>query len=493
MYDTGLGPAEVNRYLANLNINGMSQSAFKKREKEVYEPIRKVAQNPLDTSLEEEKSKSPVIEDSENGEDVSLVTVKYDMGWQKRGSGRKYDSKSGVGTMIGDQTGKVVGRGIRSSDCRACTFWEAKNVEPQEHKCTRNWFGSAKGMEPDVGARLIEDIETKNCQVSTVIMDDDTTTMARIRRTVQHPIQKLSDTNHIKSQFNNKLWNLKNTFKNDLTKPAITHLNTSRCFSCALYSNKNDQESMGNDLQAIVPHLYKEHDLCNQKWCSYKRNPNKYKPTVSLNSLPLRQKLAEIIGEYTSGDNIKKISPCASTKEVYEECGLSPGKITEKSSEKLTDKRKYQNDYKNSAVNKRRKLFRKQIIKEKETVVEIKEGDTYKKSIDLEHPTLIDIDFISDPVTTPNTLLDTFDVKIDNMSVVYFDLETTSLANDCDIIQISAIEKSSEFNQYITPSQCISRQASSVTGLSVWNNILVHYGQRVDQCISQKAFQNFIC
>ncbi|CAG2231214.1 unnamed protein product [Mytilus edulis] len=79
------------------------------------------------------------------------------------------------------------------------------------------------------------------------------------------------------------------------------------------------------------------------------------------------------------------------------------------------------------------------------------------------------------------------------MSVVYFDLETTSLANDCDIIQISAIEKSSEFNQYITPSQCISRQASSVTGLSVWNNTLVYYGQRVDQCIPQKAFQNFIC
>ncbi|CAC5377710.1 unnamed protein product [Mytilus coruscus] len=121
----------------------------------------------------------------------------------------------------------------------------------------------------------------------------------------------------------------------------------------------------------------------------------------------------------------------------------------------------------------------------------MREGDTYKKSIDLEHPTLIDSDFISDPVTTPS--LDTFDVNIDNMSIVYFDLETTSLANDCDIIQISAIEKSSEFNQYITPSQCISRQASSVTGLSAWNNILVHYGQRVDQCIPEKAFQNFIC
>ncbi|CAC5403040.1 unnamed protein product [Mytilus coruscus] len=169
MYDTGLGPTEVNRYLANkLNINGMSQSAFKNREKENVRVYKKSCTNSLETSLEEEKSKSPVMEDG--------------------GSGRKYDSKSGVGTLIGNQTGKVVGRGIRSSDCRVCTFWEARNVEPYDHKCTRNWFGSVKGMEPDVGARLIEDLETKNSQVSTVIMEDDTTTIARIRRTIQHSI-----------------------------------------------------------------------------------------------------------------------------------------------------------------------------------------------------------------------------------------------------------------------------------------------------------------
>ncbi|CAC5403041.1 unnamed protein product [Mytilus coruscus] len=141
---------------------------------------------------------------------------------------------------------------------------------------------------------------------------------------------------------------------------------------------------MGNDLKASVLHLYKEHYLCNKKWCSYKRNPDKYRTTVSLTSLSLRQKLAEIVGEYTSGDNIEKIAPCASTKEVecfhsmlankapkakhlcsstslecrvdctvaqknisygyisqvYEECGISPGKINEKLSEKLAVKRK---------------------------------------------------------------------------------------------------------------------------------------------------------
>ncbi|CAC5424218.1 unnamed protein product [Mytilus coruscus] len=78
----------------------------------------------------------------------------------------------------GDQTGKVVRRGTRSSDCRV---WKARNVETYDHKCTSNWFGSANGLEPDVRARLIGYLENKNFQVSTVIMDDDTTTMARIR------------------------------------------------------------------------------------------------------------------------------------------------------------------------------------------------------------------------------------------------------------------------------------------------------------------------
>ena len=39
---------------------------------------------------------------------------KYDMGWQKRGAGRSYDSKSGVGTMIANLSGKIVGVGVRS-------------------------------------------------------------------------------------------------------------------------------------------------------------------------------------------------------------------------------------------------------------------------------------------------------------------------------------------------------------------------------------------
>ena len=102
----------------------------------------------------------------------------------KRGSGRSYDSRSGVGTLMGNKTGKVCAFGVRMSDCRKCTIGKnnenTENVPP--HDCNKNWSGSAKAMEPDVGVELIKTVEDQGVTVSTIIMDDDTTTMAKIRK-----------------------------------------------------------------------------------------------------------------------------------------------------------------------------------------------------------------------------------------------------------------------------------------------------------------------
>lgn len=119
------------------------------------------------------------------------------MGWQKRGSGRSYDSKSGVGTLIGNNTGKICAFGVRQSDCRICNRvvdGNKDNILP--HNCTKNWSGSAKAMEPDVGIHLIKSVENQGVKVSTIIMDDDTTTMARIRQDLDHTVTKWSDVNH---------------------------------------------------------------------------------------------------------------------------------------------------------------------------------------------------------------------------------------------------------------------------------------------------------
>lgn len=81
--------------------------------------------------------------------------------------------------MIGNQSGKIVAFDVRSKDCRKCTYCAAKGVSIPEHDCSKNWNGSSKGMEPDVGACLVESLEKQGVTVSTMIMDDDCTTMAK--------------------------------------------------------------------------------------------------------------------------------------------------------------------------------------------------------------------------------------------------------------------------------------------------------------------------
>ncbi|CAL4242806.1 unnamed protein product, partial [Meganyctiphanes norvegica] len=61
-------------------------------------------------------------------------------------------------------------------------------------------------------------------------------------------------------------------------------------------------------------------------------------------------------------------------------------------------------------------------------------------------------------------------------NLVFFDLETTSLKLDCDIVQIAAIDGSSndKFNLYVLPTKKMDKMASFITGISYKKGILRH-------------------
>jgi hypothetical protein len=64
-------------------------------------------------------------------------------------------------------------------------------------------------MEANVAASLIVDLEQKkNVEVGTLIMDDDSATIARVRAMVDHPITKWSDIMHVKKHMIGKLYSL---------------------------------------------------------------------------------------------------------------------------------------------------------------------------------------------------------------------------------------------------------------------------------------------
>ena len=58
--------------------------------------------------------------------------------------------------------------------------------------------GSSTSMEQDMVISMVKKKLDKGINISTVICDEDTTTMSRLRQNVSHSITEMSDKNHIK-------------------------------------------------------------------------------------------------------------------------------------------------------------------------------------------------------------------------------------------------------------------------------------------------------
>ena len=87
----------------------------------------------------------------------------------------------------------------------------------------------------------------------------------------------------------------------------------------------------------------------------------------------------------------------------------------------------------------------------------------------------MDIQVIPPPVNAP--VFNKIGVDKENVNLVYFDLETTSLARDCDIVQLAAVYGEQTFNSYVMSEKEIDKRASDAPGLSVRKGKL-YYGEK---------------
>ena len=196
-----------------------------------------------------------------------------------------------------------------------CSYHTNKGNVPPKHDCKRNWSGSSKAMESSVALDVIKEVEKENAEVSVLIMDDDATTMARIRDNISHKVTKWSDLNHTKKQLGNGLYSLQHKHKRFSNK-CVQFIQ--KCFSYAVVQNKNQPEQLRKALAQIVPHSFGDHSGCHS-WCGFISNPDTYQHK----SLPhgkdlcgedLREDLKNIMAVYIN--NAEKIAPAASTKDV---------------------------------------------------------------------------------------------------------------------------------------------------------------------------------
>ena len=467
---------------------------------------------------------------NEEGSPIQIA-IKYDMGWQKRSSGRRYDSLSGVGSVIGNESGKVIGYGVRIKDCRLCTLHVRKGEIPPSHECHKNFDGTSKAMEGDLGKEIVRDLESKGAEVATLIMDDDSTTAAHIRNSVPHKITKLSDFMHVKKHIVGELYKLQKKHK-VLSSEIIKYL--SKCFSFAVRTSKDNADGVRQNLLCIVPHAFGCHDNCGA-WCGYAKDPASYRHK----SLPggkdlagdsLKRDLEHIFTR--AAQNADKFAPCASTSEnesfnnivcskapksrhysssgslstrveaavaqknlglsyiskVHEAANISPGQFYKRHAQISERKRKHVKDFKSTLKYKRRRLAFGKTKSVLETAAEVREGKTYLSGVDSEATTVDDIETIPPAVAAP----DYHSISVDNVSMVYFDLETTSFHKTCDIVQLAACCGEETFSNYVLPNQAIDSRASEVTGISIISGELYSHGQRVESVTLSTCLINFV-
>ena len=90
----------------------------------------------------------------ESETDQVNITVSFDMGWNKRSSGNRYNSLSDHAFSIGCLSQKIITTIVTAKQCRTCSLYEIKGIEPPEQNCPKNYTGSSKAMEVDAALSI---------------------------------------------------------------------------------------------------------------------------------------------------------------------------------------------------------------------------------------------------------------------------------------------------------------------------------------------------
>ena len=98
----------------------------------------------------------------DKGNLLAMISTSFDMGWNKRSSGNRYDSLSGHTLSIGCLSNNILYIVVSSKICRQCSITKENGKEPPEHVYPQNYDGSSKAMEVDAALTLFKDIYNKS-------------------------------------------------------------------------------------------------------------------------------------------------------------------------------------------------------------------------------------------------------------------------------------------------------------------------------------------
>lgn len=415
-------------------------------------------------------------------------------------------------------SGKILDYATRNKKCVKCD----KNHK-EDHDCRKNFYGSAKAMEADAGVQLVNHskiLKDAGLQVRVIIGDEDSSMIAAVRKDDPCTVfYKLADTNHLIKNFSKEIFALAVKHKQLNRKGVIKHI-VQKCFTYAVTQNKGQSKKLGEALKIIPDHLFGHHQNCGG-WCKKEK-----KHTVSLSDELLYKDLVTLFHKYAA--NSEKFSVAASSQinESFNNivahkapkniclsksaacdirvadgvCTLNDGEkcvVNYKKSMKIptgsftesyvvaSDRKRLKRKIKSKTIeSKVRRLECKQNRENSRKANEQAEGVTYASNCGFE----IDKTEITEAITKT---CDTLSNSLDDINVIYFDLETTDLSSDAEIIQIAAKCNEKTLNLYVNPARAISADATNLTGFRKFNGILYQYKESRETISITEALAGF--
>lgn len=555
MLHTGQGHTSLNATLSLLGVGSISADTLKKHERNVGQAVEAVCE----ASCERWRDKEKEVAEEVDAEGNSLISVSYDGAWQKRGKGR--DSTTGFGTVIGQNTGKVLDYGVKATKCRTCDAHE----DPPPHNCRRNFRGSSKSMEPEIAVQCFNQATTHGLKYKEYIGDEDATTESHVRNRVKYDTVKRTDRNHASRTLGSRLYNLQKSVKG-LTAGVINYI--LRLFTYCVSQNQGKPNNIKKVLKVLVDHAFGEHASCDEKWCSGVKDPkaHKYKDLPGgkpLGGDNLRAAIESAMKPFQTEEWYKKLSNCGSSQSnecVNEIVGTKAPKIRHYgSSDSLnfrvasgiaqfndgvnylnkaqeviglkengvsssfvvdTDKKRKRDQQRmKTSKHKRRRRELKKLKTRRKEKLERKEGSTYETGIgvtpkgqditrgmvsgllaSVTDNELGEISSYIDSSKEQNDISTSADEGDREYNCFCFDIETTGLKRDSEIVQIACVPVNDEqlrsFNAYAVPDGEISSSASKVnkltTGFREGKKVLLKENKTVTSEGSELTMKNFV-
>jgi hypothetical protein len=117
-------------------------------------------------------------------DEMPKLWVSYDMGWQKRSSGHRYDSHSGHAALVGTLTRKPITVSVLNKLCRICSRSDGESEPDMVHDCLINFDkeASSGSMEPHALVQMSQSLlDSHYVLIDTIVADDDSSVRAQMK------------------------------------------------------------------------------------------------------------------------------------------------------------------------------------------------------------------------------------------------------------------------------------------------------------------------